>query len=503
MPMRTSDEPSLERRVAQALRDDAMRAAVRAAQERFRSGKRAAEVELGDWEAWRALGEAIRRRTIENLDLYLTELADRVEAAGGHVFFAETAAEAVRYIVDVARSRGVRRAVKSKSMVSEEIALNRALEAAGVEVLETDLGEYIIQLAGEAPSHIIAPAIHKNRREIAALFSRAAGTELSDEPEALVRFARERLREAFMTAELGITGVNFAVAESGTLVLVTNEGNARMTTALPRIHIAVMGAERVVPTWEELAVLLTLLPRSATGQKITSYVTALTGPRRPGESDGPEEFHLVVVDNGRLDLLGTPYQAALHCIRCGACLNICPVYRQIGGHAYGSVYSGPIGKVISPLLGGDAWAELPHASSLCGACTDACPVRIPLHELLIEHRTDQAAAGRRPAAERLLFRLYGALVTRPALYRRAIRLARFCLRPLADREGWIRRAIGPLAGWTKMRDFPLPARRPFLDRWAAERKRRGRISPAPRRERRKGTPAGRPPANGGTEGGGR
>lgn len=470
--MRTSAERSFARRARQALADSTLRAAVRKAQERFRSGKRNAEAELGHWEAWRRLGEAIRRHTIENLDYYLEQLADNVEKNGGTVVFCATEREAVEYIVQVAREKGARRVVKSKSMVSEELHLNRALEALGVEVVESDLGEYIIQLAGEPPSHIIAPSIHKNRRQIAELFSRVAGEPVPDDTPSLTRFARRRLRRAFLEADIGITGCNFAVAETGTVVLVSNEGNARLTTTLPRVHIAIMGAERLVPTWDDLDVMLHLLPRAATGQKITSYVTAVSGPRRPGDADGPEEFHLVIVDNGRLDILGTAYQDVLHCIRCGACLNVCPVYRHIGGHAYGSVYCGPIGKVLTPLLGGmEEWQELPHASSLCAACSEACPVRIPLHELLIEHRTEQASRGMRPWAERWAFRLYRWAATHPAFYRRAVRWARRVLAPLADREGKVRLAVGPLKGWTAVRDLPLPARQSFLDWWETEGRR--------------------------------
>ena len=291
-------------RVGEALEDDFLRRSVRETQDRLREGRLRAAEDWGDWEALRSRGEAIRRHTVENLDVYLDRFAERVEEAGGRIFFADTAEEARRYILRLAAGKGVSSVVKSKSMVTEEIGLNRALEEQGVEVTETDLGEYIIQLAGEAPSHIIAPAIHKNRKQVAELFSREAGEPLPEETEALTAYARRRLREKFLRAEMGITGCNFGVAESGSVVLVSNEGNARLTSTLPRIHVVVMGMERLVPRWEDLDVLLTLLTRSATGQKITSYVTAITGPRRPGDADGPEELHIVVVDNGRSKLLG-------------------------------------------------------------------------------------------------------------------------------------------------------------------------------------------------------
>ncbi|PZN08095.1 MAG: iron-sulfur cluster-binding protein, partial [Bacillota bacterium] len=372
------------------------------------------------------------------------------------------------------------------------------------------LGEYIIQLAGHKPSHIVAPAVHLSQQQIRELFSREAGRELPDEPEALAAFARERLREKFLRADVGISGANFVVAESGTVVLVTNEGNGRMVTSLPRVHIAVMGMERVVPTWEDLGVLLEVLARSATGQKITVYTTFAGGPRRPGEVDGPEEFHLVIVDNGRSNLLGTLFQEALHCIRCGACLNACPVYRQMGGHPYGGVYSGPIGAVITPLLAGfDGWEELPYASSLCGACHEACPVMIPLHDLLVDLREEEVRQGRTGTAERIAFRLWRWIFTDPQRYRVAARLAAWLQRPWLRREpggpgteapatgqgstegggsgdpavqgasprasdglptllagAVLRGGPGPLGAWTAGRDFPPLADRPFHARWA-------------------------------------
>ncbi|HEY8415209.1 MAG TPA: LutB/LldF family L-lactate oxidation iron-sulfur protein, partial [Thermaerobacter sp.] len=396
---------------------------------------------------------------------------------------------------------GARRVVKSKSMVTEEIHLNPHLEAAGIEVVETDLGEYIIQLAGHRPSHIVAPAVHLSQQQIREIFSREAGRPLPDDAVALAAFARQQLRQEFLRADVGISGVNFLVAESGTVVLVTNEGNGRMVTSLPRVHIAVMGMERVVPTWADLAVLLEVLARSATGQKITVYTTFVGGPRRPGEADGPEEFHLVIVDNGRSNLLGTRFQEALHCIRCGACLNACPVYRQIGGHPYGGVYSGPIGAVITPLLGGlDGWDDLPYASSLCGACHEACPVMIPLHDLLVDLReevvnrgqygqaptgNDDATAagtkGLRDHGERWAFRLWRWVFSDPRRYRLAARLAAWVQVPWLDAESHtrdepaaglmvgavLRGGPGPLGAWTASRDFPAVASRPFHARWAA------------------------------------
>ncbi|MFS8640888.1 MAG: LutB/LldF family L-lactate oxidation iron-sulfur protein, partial [Symbiobacteriaceae bacterium] len=424
-------------RVEAALRDDFLRVAVPRATYRQHYGREQALAQLGDPLKWRERARSIRAHTLAHLDRYLAQAAEKVEARGGHVHWAADAAEAVEAILGVVRRAGARLVVKSKSMVTEEIHLNEHLEAAGIEVVETDLGEYIIQLAGHKPSHIVAPAVHLSQQQIRELFSREAGRELPDEPEALAAFARERLREKFLRADVGISGANFVVAESGTVVLVTNEGNGRMVTSLPRVHIAVMGMERVVPTWEDLGVLLEVLARSATGQKITVYTTFAGGPRRPGEVDGPEEFHLVIVDNGRSNLLGTRFQEALHCIRCGACLNACPVYRQMGGHPYGGVYSGPIGAVITPLLAGfDGWEELPYASSLCGACHEACPVMIPLHDLLVDLREEEVRQGRAGAAERLAFRMWRWIFANPRRYRAAARLAAWLQRP------WLRREQG-------------------------------------------------------------
>ncbi len=465
---------AFQERVGKALEDDFLRRSVRETQDRLRGGRVEAAADWGDWEALRTRGEAIRRHTVEHLDVYLDRFATRVEEAGGHIFFADTAEDARRYILQLAVAKGVSSVVKSKSMVSEEIGLNHALEAEGVEVTETDLGEFIIQLAGETPSHIIAPAIHKNRKQVAELFSREAGRTLSDATEALTAYARRRLREKFLRADMGITGCNFGVAESGSVVLVSNEGNARLTSSLPRIHVVVMGMERLVPRWKDLDVLLTLLTRSATGQRITSYVTAITGPRRSGDADGPEELHIVVVDNGRSALLGTKYQHVLHCIRCGACLNVCPVYRHIGGHAYGSVYSGPIGAVLTPLLNGlEKYGELPYASSLCGACTEACPVRIPLHELLLELRRDQVEEGLSPRVEQMAFRGFAWMAEDPKRFFAAAKLGQWLTRPLADEAGRLKKGMGPLSPWTESRDFPRPASQAFRDWWRREGRREG------------------------------
>ena len=342
----------------------------------------------------RRRGAAIRREVLGDLDGWLDRLQTKLESRGITVHRAAGPEDARQIVLGIARDEGVRLAVKSKSMATEEIHLNAALEAEGIEVVETDLGEYIIQLAHEMPSHIIAPAVHKTVPQVAQLFSEAAGEALPDDRTALCAFARERLRSKFLAADMGITGVNFAAVDTGTIVLVTNEGNGRMCTSLPRVHVAVMPVEKVIPRFEDLGVLVPLLTRSATGQRLSTYVSMITGPRRSGEVDGPEKVHVLFLDHNRRSLLGTPYQEMLCCIRCGACLNVCPVYRRIGGHAYDAVYSGPMGAVLTPLLsGGTEGRDLPDASSLCGACSEVCPVGIPLADLLVRLRADLRGPG--------------------------------------------------------------------------------------------------------------
>jgi L-lactate dehydrogenase complex protein LldF len=332
--------------------------------------------------------------------------------------------------------------------------------------VETDLGEYIIQLAHERPSHIIAPAIHKTRGQVADLFAKALERPRgSDDPAVLTKIAREELREKFLAADLGITGANFAVAETGTVVLVTNEGNGRMTTSLPRVHIAVMGVEKVIPSMSDLVVFLAILARSATGQRLSVYTTLVQGPRRPGELEGPEEFHLVLLDNGRIRQIAGTLREALSCLRCGACLNVCPVYRQIGGHAYGHTYPGPIGILLTAMLNGPrSVKDLAHASSLCGACADACPVRIDIPRMLVELRREVDEQRIAPWTERVAFKALARVLERPALYRRAASLGRLLQRPFA-RGGAIRGLPLFLGRWTRTRDLPAVAARTFRERW--------------------------------------
>lgn len=458
-------------RVSKGLENTFMRGAVSSAQSRLRTGRLSAADELGEWEDWRKLGEEIRIHTIENLDYYLDMLSENVANRGGHVFFAKTPDEANEYIAKVAKEKKTKKVVKSKSMVSEEISMNKALEKAGCEVVETDLGEWILQVDDhDPPSHIVAPALHKNKEQIRDVFTNKLGYEKTEKPEELAFFAREQLRKEFLSADIGITGCNFAIANTGTVTLVTNEGNARMVTSLPKTQITVMGMERIVPSWEEMEVLVSLLTRAAVGQKLTSYITALTGPKLPGEVDGPEEFHLVIIDNGRSKILGTEFQETLHCIRCAACINVCPVYRHVGGHSYGSIYPGPIGAVLTPLLEGyGEYKELPYASSLCAACTEACPVGIPLHELLIKHRKNIVEKEKlAPTFERLSMKAFGLGVASPTMYNIGSRLAPKVLRQFV-KENKIETGPGPLENWTNTRNFPAPSYERFRD-WFESRK---------------------------------
>ena len=411
----------------------------------------------------------IKQEIMANLDRYLEQMADAVERRGGKVFFARDGEDVVRYVADLVRRRGAKVIAKSKSMATEEIELNRRLEEdyadLGLEIVETDLGEWIAQLADDHPSHIVGPILHMNREQVADVLSGVAGERLPPNVEDLARFARKHLREKFLTADIGMTGANFGVAETGTIVTVTNEGNARLVTSVPPVHVVVMGIEKLIPRFTDLSVFVQLLARSSTGQKITVYTNFITGPRGEGELDGAEEMHLILLDNGRSELLGTEFEEALYCIRCGACLNVCPVYRQTGGHAYGSTYSGPIGAVITPLLKGTEEArDLPHASSLCGACSESCPVGIPLHDLLLKLRSRQVQEGLTSKSQRAVFKVFENTMNRPALYKISGKTGRAAQKPLL-RGGSVRPIPGPMSGWTNSRDLPPLAKKSFRELW--------------------------------------
>ena len=431
--------------------------------------RRARAIEaLPEFHALRDEAVAIKRHTLAHLDLYLKCFESQVTATGGRVHWAVDAAEGRRIVLDICRAAGARTVTKGKTMVGEELGLNAHLEAHGIAPVETDLGEYIVQLAGEPPSHIIAPAIHKNRHQVAALFARhhphLEGRVLDDVSEMLAD-ARQVLRRRFLEADVGITGANFLIAESGQSVIVTNEGNGDLTQLLPRVHIVLAGIEKVVPTLEDASTLLRILARSATGQEMSSYTTFSAGPRREGDPDGPRAFHVVLVDNGRAALLGSPSEDILSCIRCGCCLNACPVYARVGGHAYGSPYSGPMGAVLTPALAGLSQAHLlPNASSLCGRCEDVCPMRIPIPKMLRHLRERETAAGLASAGARLGLGPWAWLASRPALWRRATTLASAALARLGRRRGRFSRL--PLAGaWTRDRDLAAPQGPSFQTLW--------------------------------------
>jgi L-lactate dehydrogenase complex protein LldF len=420
---------------------------------------------LPDVDRHRQRAQDIRQQTIDNLDDYLEQFIHKLEANGFHVHTAKDAEQACRLAVDIAQKQGATLITKSKSMTTEEIRLNQAMERVGIRVVETDLGEFIVQLRGEPPGHIVTPAIHLRREDVAETFERELGMPYSTDVEHMNAAAKEALREVFLSADVGISGVNFGVVENGVLCLVTNEGNGRMVTTLPPLHIAIMGVERLVPTMDDLALLLKLLPRSSTGQKITSYVTLIGGPRRDGDPDGPDERHVILLDNGRLAMATSSLAESLFCIRCGACLNACPVFREIGGHAFESVYPGPIGSVISPgLFGLDKYGHLAKASTLCGVCQEVCPVGIDLPTLLLRLRDSYVQEVRQPFYLRWAIFFYAWLMVSPRRYRWGQRLGAWLSRLLPRRLGWLRWLPPPLSAWTVSRDFPLFASRPFLAR---------------------------------------
>lgn len=415
-------------------------------------------------DAMRDRAQEIRLHTLANLDTYLAQFADAVESLGGHVFFAADAGEANEYVRGVAEAAGAQLVVKVKSMVTEEIELNAALESDGRTVVETDLGEFIVQLGDDRPSHIVAPVLHWTRQDVGRLFANELGVDYTEEPTELNQIARTHLRRLFLSADMGISGVNFATASTGSVTIVTNEGNGRLTTTAPRVHVAVMGMERIVPTPGDLGVMLEVLGRSSTGQALTSYTNTVTGPRRDGDPDGPEELHVVILDNGRSAVLGDEVSEILACIRCGACLNICPVYRSVGGHAYGDIYPGPVGSVLSPrLFGFEGREQLPYACTLCGACLEVCPPRIDLPSMLVKLRNRVVDDGDAFGWLNPAMSVYRFSATRPAMWNGSLRAASLIGR--APRDGWFTRLPGPGRGWTEVRDLPTPAVEPFRTWW--------------------------------------
>jgi len=455
------------------LSDQSLQTAIYDSTARLMLKRRNAVTPVPEFQELRSQANRIKQHAIENLDYYLEQLEQNVMRRGGKVVWARDAAEAVGFVRTLCKDKGVRRIVKSKSMTTEEIELNHELEKDRIDVVETDLGEYILQLANEKPYHIVAPALHKTRFDVADIFTKELGVEREEVIEKQTMIARRVLREKFLTAEMGITGANYLIADSGAVVLVENEGNARLSSSAPRIQIAVAGIEKVIPRAQDLVTFLKVLGRSATGQPLTVYTSFLSGPRRPGEIDGPEEFYLLLLDNGRTKVLADKNKRqSLYCIRCGACLNHCPVYRKIGGHNYPWVYSGPIGAILSPQFHGvtqNPW--LPFASSLCGACGEVCPVKIEIPKILLELRSDitkaQSTAGG-GGLERFAFRLFAFVMRRPGLYRFLTGLAP---RMFPGKQGeWLRDVPswmkwGPVTGWLSQRDLPPPPEQNFREMW--------------------------------------
>ncbi len=456
-----------------ALADTQLRHNLGHATHAIRAKRAAVVAEVPDWEGLREAGRAVKERVLRHLDTHLLGLEESVQRAGGVVHWARDAEECNRIVGDIVTSHGADSVVKAKSLTTEETGLNEALEERGIRAHETDLAQLIIQLSDDTPSHILVPAIHKNREQIRELFARTlpeAPPELSDDPRELAEAARAHLRKLFLSARVGISGVNFAVADTGTVSVVESEGNARMCTTLPEVLISIMGIEKVVPTWEDLEVYLQLLPRSSTAERMNPYTSLWTGVT---EGDGPREFHLVLVDNGRTNVLGDEIgRQALNCIRCSACLNVCPVYERTGGHAYGSTYPGPIGAILTPMLSGmTAAGSLPYASSLCGACYEVCPVKINIPEVLVHLRHEEVARSARApgvrervAPEHLAMRAMARVFANRRLYEAAQRAGRLSQWPLV-RDGKIRRLPGPLSGWTSARDLPAVPAQSFRDWW--------------------------------------
>jgi L-lactate dehydrogenase complex protein LldF len=453
-----------------ALADDQLRRNLGKATSTIRAKRATAVAEVEDWAALRAAGAAIKDEVLANLGRYLVQLEEQVTAHGGVVHWASDANEANRIVCDLVRATGAREVVKVKSMATQEIGLNEALQDAGISAVETDLAELIVQLGDDKPSHILVPAIHRNRSEIRDIFLRAmpdAPADLTDDPSALAEAARRHLRRRFLTARVAVSGANFAIAETGTLAVVESEGNGRMCLTLPQTLITVMGIEKLLPTWRDLEVFMQLLPRSSTAERMNPYTSMWTGA-----TEG-QDFHLVLLDNGRTATLADPRgRSALRCIKCSACLNVCPVYERTGGHAYGSVYPGPIGAVLSPQLTGvEDNASLPFASSLCGACYDVCPVAIDIPSMLVHLRTRVVDAERQkrrtPTPEAVAMHTLGWTMAKAARWARALRVGRVG-RILGRRDDWIHRLPGPLSAWSESRDTPRPPQQTFRDWWRTE-----------------------------------
>lgn len=459
----TTFAQEFKRNAARLTADLKQRAFIRRALGGYEATRDATRRKFQDWSEARRAASEIKWEAVNHLDRYLEEFIAKLEARGTRVFVAANAGYARDYILQVAKENDVRSIIKSKSMTTEEIHLNDALEKDGHSVFESDLGEYIVQLRHEPPYHFVFPAMHLTREQISDLFQKKLGSEPTTDPEALTMIARQVMRHKYIEADMGISGANFAVAETGMISITENEGNARLTCALPKIHVAVLGIEKVLPRLEDLALFLPMLATMGTGQALTCYNTLYGGPRQPGEVDGPEQFHVVLLDNRRTELLADAEQRdSLHCIRCGACLNVCPIFRNVGGHSYGTTYQGPIGSVITPHLRGlQNWKHLSSASTLCGACTETCPVGIDLHHHLLQNRRN-AVNEKSSLLEKIIYAGFVFLMRRPFLYRLAGKLAAIFF-PL--RNIFSNTSLDPLYNWTKTREFPAPAWESFGDHW--------------------------------------
>ncbi|UZJ44949.1 LutB/LldF family L-lactate oxidation iron-sulfur protein [Marinimicrobium sp. C6131] len=460
-------EPDFIARSRGALDDDNLQQALEKAGSGFVHKRQAAIERVPNFEAMRDRALRARQRALKNLDVYLLHFEKKVQEAGGQVHWVETPEQMRETVVGLCRQYEAKTVTKGKSMVGEEVELNEALEEAGIEPQETDLGEYVIQLAHERPSHIVAPALHKTKAQVQALFreNHPLGERDLDAVESIVNEARDVIRERFLQADVGITGANMLIAETGTAAIVTNEGNGDLTATLPKTHIVTTSIDKVIPTWKDASAILRVLARSATGQDITTYTTFFTGPKGAQDKDGPENFHIVLMDNRRTEILGTEFQDMLHCIRCGACMNHCPVYQSVGGHTYNSVYPGPMGAVLTPLLrhGKDDY-QLPNASTFCGRCESVCPVRIPLPGLMRKLRDKEQREATKPKASTLAVRLFCRLSRRPGLYRHLTSPAVKVMRWLAGNRGRFR-SLPMMSSWTRYRDFSAPQGSSFQTQW--------------------------------------
>lgn len=464
--------PFFKQRAQDALQDDNLQKALAKLKTGFPEKRAIAVRRLPEFEQLRDQGRDLKNHILEHLDLYLEQFESKVIATGGHVHWARTAEDANQIILDICQQVDAKTVTKGKSMVTEEIGLNDFLEQNGVQPIETDLGEYILQLRDDHPSHIIAPAIHLNVEDVSTAFHAHHHRPKSTDPAVLMQEAREILREKFVTADVGITGANFCVAETGSTIIVTNEGNGDLTQTLPKTHIVVTSIEKVVPTLEDMTLFLRLLARSATGQEFSVYNTLSTGPRREDDKDGPENFHVVLVDNGRSEMIGSEFQDMLRCIRCSACMNHCPVYESVGGHSYGWVYPGPMGSVLTPqMIGIEKGGLLPNASTFCGQCESVCPVKIPLPKLMRHWREDEFQKHLQPKAARFGLAWWAFLAKRPTLYKLSMRIANRLIKILAGKRGKIKQL--PLArGWTDWRDLPAPQGKTFMQAWKEQQKNR-------------------------------